>query len=189
VKPSEPEAVRALLHDARGRPVPFINIWSGEGSETDWHIRTDPLVGRLAFFIPHRPGSGEPDFTKQNIQRQRKCMVRRLCQVCGQAIPPRDAGLLVMSSISVATHEVYEHGPVPLFSEPWCHPECITYAAAICPGLRRRQNQHDFSLIRPRRVSLIESRGWVEGPLERYTKKEQPTMWVKAAVLEWEQWA
>ena len=188
MKPAEPDRVRALLHDARGRPVPFVNRWSGEGTDADYHVRTDPLVGRLAFFSVYRPGDGEPDFTAQNIQRQRKCMVRGLCQVCGVQIPRHETALLVLSSISAGVHEVEGHGPVPLLSEPWLHPECAAYAAAVCPGLRRRANLGDFALIHPRSATLVESRGWIEGPLERYTRKELPTMWVKLAVREWEPW-
>jgi len=32
-------------------PVPYINVWSGEGTDRDWVIRNDPLCG---------PGVGRP---------------------------------------------------------------------------------------------------------------------------------
>lgn len=169
------------LRDEHGRPVPYINIWSGEMPETEWVMRYDPVVQAIAVQAPAgRQGQGEPNFTKQEPKRQRRCAARRLCQVCAQPAGP--AALLALGSLSCSSVEVEELGTCTVVSEPWLCPPCAQFALAVCPGLIRRQRDEDLVLVRPRRTATIVSRAWIEGPLARESKRVQPVLWAKLAM-------
>jgi hypothetical protein len=74
-----------LRRDRRGLPVPYVNRWGSE----DLHrvtIAYDPHVRQRAAFLDDSQET-VPDFTAQNMGRQRRCMVAGLCQVCARPVP------------------------------------------------------------------------------------------------------
>jgi hypothetical protein len=179
VKP--PPFLSHLRTDSRGRPVPYINLW-GDEDVSRMSIEHDPHVGRAAVFVDDSE-QAEPDFFRQNMQRQRECMVAGLCQVCARPVP-WSRRFLVLSNISVQ-HIVLNRQPVVAFTEPWLDERCATFAIERCPGLIRRQRAADISLVSvtsKRQCVLTISTGTVDGPLEELSKDVQPVMWAKVLV-------
>jgi hypothetical protein len=173
-----PSFLSHLRTDSIGRPVPYINLWGPEDVQR-MSIRHDPHVGMPGLFLDDSD-QAEPDFFRQNMQRQRECMAAGLCQVCGRPVP-WSRRRLVVSSISVQ-HIVLQGWPTIVLTEPWLDERCATFAAERCPGLIRRRRQDNFRVIpvtSPRRCQLTVSTGWVDGPLEEQSKKTQPAMWAK----------
>ena len=177
-----PDFLTHLRTDDRGRPVPYINRWGPERVE-HLSIRHDPLVGMPGIFLDDA-GETEPDFFHQNMGRQRECMARGLCQVCGRPVPWSQRHL-VLSSMSVDSIDLHGQAAT-VVTEPWLDARCAAFALRVCPGLIRRSSAQDLQLLRigyQSRVALVVSRGWVDGPLEQRSKREQPAMWVKAMVV------
>jgi hypothetical protein len=176
-----PEHLAHLRVDRRGRPVPYIQLWTGEGTAAEWVIRDDPMVEGPAVFTRGQPGRGTPDFFHQAPQRQRRCMIERRCQICEDRVPADDA-LLLIGSVSGRRVDVEDFGQVVCFTEPWLCPACAFFALTHCPGLIRRRRAEELMLIRPvASVVLIRDYMWIEGRLERYSKARKPVMWVKVA--------
>lgn len=177
-----PERLRHLRTDNRGRPVPYINRWGAEDAAR-LSIAIDPNVYDLPALFDDDSAELVPDFTAQNMQRQRECVARGLCQVCGRFIP-WSRRYLVISSISVDQIDV-DGRPAVALTEPWLDQICGTFALEKCPGLIRRRRSDDLKLLpitSQRQVSLTVSRGWVEGPIEEESKRLQPAMWAKVIV-------
>jgi hypothetical protein len=177
-----PAFLSHLRRDRRGLPVPFINRWGAESTDR-LSIEHDPNVGQLAIFDydNHEP---EPDFLHQNMQRQRKCMTLGWCQVCARPMP-WSRRFLVVSSMSVEQVQVAGR-PVAVVTEPWLDERCAEFALRICPGLIRRRTAHGLTLVpvtSKREVQLVVSNGWVEGHLEEESKRIQPAMWAKVALI------
>lgn len=125
----------------------------------------------------------EPDFKAQNMQRQRACMYVGLCQVCGEPVPWPDR-LLVYADTST---EVITIGGQPMVAvtEPWLCGPCADYALGTCPALIRRRRGEQLSLIHvtgPKGMTCVVSQGWVDGHLERESKRLLPAMWVKLVI-------
>ncbi len=176
----EPRSVGVCVRDGRGRPVPWINVWSAEMPEARWTVEWDGHVQSRGLFTAGGRGEGTPDFTRQAPQRQRASMAARLCQVCGMAAG--ESAVLVMSGrISAREVEVDGLGPRVVLTEPWLCEPCGAFAVAVCPGLIRRRRDQDLYVVRPVNPTLVVSRGWVEGPLEAETKAEPTAMWAKLA--------
>jgi hypothetical protein len=174
-----PPFLQHLRTDERGRPVPYINLWGPE-DVARLTIRPDPNVyNRPALFLDDSAET-VPDFFRQNLQRQRECMARGLCQVCGRPVP-WIRRLLVVSSVSVQV--ITEAGRrMVVLTEPWLDPECAGFAIEKCPGLIRRKTAKDLTLVAvtsPKLCQLTVSSGWVEGPLEAVARRVQPAMWAK----------
>lgn len=172
-----------LRTDRRGIPVPHINLWGPE-DPARYSIEHDPAVGGLAIFL-RDDDQTVPDFTRQNMHRQRQCMVEGLCQVCARPVP-WSRRFLVISSISAGDPVHVEGlGRVVTVTEPWLDQRCASYALSHCPALLRRRRvtqPRDLYVIRvtsKRDVVLVVSRGWVEGPLEAESRRIQPYMWAK----------
>lgn len=128
-----------LRRDRRGLPVPYINAWGPERIE----VRPDPLVdGRMAAFHVDDYAAG-PDFTKQATQRQRECMVKGLCQVCGLEVPWH-ARSLVVSSLSVDFRAIPGNPAAAVIHEPWLCMRCVRIATRWCPALIRRTDTTDL---------------------------------------------
>lgn len=131
-----PPAVAALPRDKRGFPVPWVSEWNGNTcigllSAPHLGVVATPFVGCDCVI-----GVGEPDLGTLCQHRQIRGMVERLCDVCGEFIPPgplyflggdvgiTDAGQLVSIGIT-------ETG----FRECALHHDCALYSAQVCPAL------------------------------------------------------
>lgn len=173
-----PPRLAHLRRDARGLPVPYINLW-GPSDPARFSIRHDRRVGGDALFMDD-DGETVPDFTKQNVQRQRECIIDGLCQVCGRPVP-WSRRYLVYSTISADAVDV-EGAPRTAISEPWLDGWCARVAVERCPGLIRRKRGDDLSLLlvtSAREVELSVSRGCVDGPLAERTGAEPVFMWAR----------
>jgi hypothetical protein len=170
-----------LRRDSRGRPVPWINLWGAEDTAR-MSIRPDPhCAGQPAVYLDDSQET-EPDFTRQNMQRQREAVARGLCQVCGRRFGwPK---LLIWSSISVRTVDVDGTACV-VIAEPWLDTQCADFALSKCPGLIRRRTAKDIQLViidSIDQVKLTISNGWIDGPLEAESRRLLPCMWAKIIV-------
>lgn len=141
-----PDWLGHLRRDRRGLPVPYVNRWGTAEDPARAVVQYDPLVGgNAAFYLD--AGETVPDFTRQNIQRQRRCMLLGECQVCGRPIPWRRRHLVV-SSISTST--VQSPGPMRgrlVVGEPWLDLRCAEFAVTRCPELIRRGRGDDLTVI------------------------------------------
>lgn len=180
---SRPEPFPWLAHlrrDRRGLPVPYINAWGAEDEAPRW-VEHDPLVGGPAVFVGDV--GDVPDFTRQNQQRQRRCMVEGLCQVCGKPVPWSRRNLVV-ASLSVKWQWVAERRrEVPVISEPWLCDRCCAIAVGWCPALIRRTREEQLQVVRvrsPREVTPIVSVGSIDGIPEAGT---QVRIWSKLQLL------
>lgn len=173
-----PDFLSHLRTDRRGLPVPYVNRWGAESVDR-LEIRFDPHVGQIALF-DNDQDELEPDFTAQNMQRQREVMALGLCQVCRRHIP-WSRRFVVVSSMSA--EEILLHGRrVVVVTEPWLDERCARFAIEKCPGLIRRTRGDDLELVRVRRqrdAQLVVSRGWAEGHLEGESREVMPAMWAK----------
>jgi hypothetical protein len=169
-----PATMRDCLLDAYGRPVPYVNIWSGEMPEDRWIITYDVGVGRPGIAVPRGcRGVGVPDFTRAAPDRQRECMTRKRCQICR-----RSGAEWVVLSDKVSTRTIEIAGKATLtFTEPWLCKPCADFAVRGCPELLRRTRDEDLMLVRPVDFTLGWSSGWMEGPLEEETKASHAAMW------------
>ena len=153
---------RRPLHYWKGVPVPFITCWeqevrgaySGSGNKgaqikmvgtapggllrvsysDEWPYDRD-AHGVLWQRYPIAMYRGDPHFAKVHPSRQRRCMVRRLCQVCGNPSDHNADGWLWL-----ITHEDSDRiraGGEPRVrtaNPPVCEP-CSVKARALCPHL------------------------------------------------------
>jgi hypothetical protein len=167
--------------DRRGLPVPYVNAW-GADDASRYTVQWDPHVQLPAVFVADH--GDVPDFTRQNPQRERECMVRGLCQVCARPVPWSRRLVPVSGGVSV---EFIDLGGtrLPVVMEPWLDERCAMIAQRWCPALIRRKRDEDLLMhrVRSRRdVELVVSVGWVEGVLAGATKARPPAMWAKVAL-------
>lgn len=177
-----PPWLRHLRTDRRGIPVPYVNLWGPEDTDR-LSISYDPNVRSQAVYLDDSHQS-IPDFTRQNMQRQRECMADGRCQVCHREIP-WSRRTIVIARLSVEWID-YAGRQVPVVNEPWLCPRCADFAVTHCPALIRRRREEKLELVRVRRekdCALIVSRGWIEGPLEQQSRQVQPVMWAKLLLL------
>lgn len=164
--------------DRRGLPIPYINRWGPE----EVYVSYDPRVGRRAAF--QRDAGDEVDFTRQNFQRQRECVIDGLCQVCARQVP-WSRRFLPVASLAVDWVPVPGRSePIAAVYEPWLDERCAEIATRWCPALIRRARE-DQLLIHPvrskRDVQLLLSVGSVDGFPD--TVESPVAMWAKVAVL------
>lgn len=174
-----PARLAHLRTDRRGIPVPYVNLWGPE-SEDRLSIGYDRSCGGLAVFQDDDDQT-EPDFTRQNIGRQRRCMVLGLCQVCARPVP-WSRRFLVVSSISMETVKVPLQGELAVITEPWLDEFCAEFTLAKCPALIRRKTADDLVLVSIRsklEAKLVVSTGTIDGPLAEISRQVQPYMWAK----------
>lgn len=143
----------AHLPVRRGLPVPWVAVWSAESGETkidlhdDGRFRRDRLprgvtigtAGLVMLSMGNQGmGKGEPDFGATQSFRQRSCMTRPRCQVCGRVIegtpywiiPTRDEANLKWDPVAAPSGVMWTKQP------PVCV-RCRDTAPDWCPALRR----------------------------------------------------
>lgn len=145
----------------KGVPVPFITTWSKEveslklrgetgaqvkmvGTSPDGLLRvsySDELPydrdshGVLWQRYPLAMYQGEPYFAKVHPSRQRRCMVRRLCQVCGNAASlDSDGWLWLVTHEDAARLRAGGEQRVRTANPPVCT-RCSELARDLCPHL------------------------------------------------------
>jgi hypothetical protein len=160
-----PDWLDHLRRDRYGRPIPQVNRWGLVEKLELAQVQFDPLVGGNAAFY-FDAGETEPDFTRQNVHRQRRSVITGECQVCGRQVPWKRRHL-VISSVSTST--VQSRGPMLgrlVVSEPWMDARCAEFAITKCPELIRRSRGEDLTLISvtsPTDVDIVFKVGAVEG--------------------------
>ncbi|MGW4047803.1 hypothetical protein [Streptomyces sp. NPDC004721] len=127
----------------KGHPVPYVAAWSSEivplprvcaapaGLGLVGHARD--VDGVLWKPIGIRQGVGRPEYGTVHGPRQRRCMRRLLCQVCGQPADRDGQGVLWLLEDGRGERgwpegQVTTHPPV-------CRP-CAGVAARLCPHLQ-----------------------------------------------------
>jgi hypothetical protein len=130
--------------------VPYITAWSEEtmdhGLGFDWSGEARGL--RLTYADPHPSdwslgvlwmrqglsGRGKPEWKRVNSLRQRRCMLRKLCQVCGGSAVDERTG----RTWWVLADEADQGPPAAGYTNapPTCLP-CIPDSLTLCPHLRR----------------------------------------------------
>lgn len=179
-----PPFLRHLRTDDKGRPVPYIQRWGPEDVRR-LRIDDDANIGGVPALFDDDGHELVPDFRAQSMQRQRECMAKGLCQVCGRPLP-WSRRFLVVSSISIDRISIGDRPAVAL-TEPWLDEQCATFATKVCPGLIRRTTAQDLQLVEvtsKRQCVLTTSHGWIEGPLEQRSKLVMPAMWAKVVLLD-----
>ena len=113
-------------------PVPWTVLWSGE--DTPLQIGECPYAGRRAIVQPvSLAGNGKPLFGKPHANRQRECIARDLCDLCGKPLKLR-------TKVSLSHARPQPHGaegPAILQVEPLLHRECAEISMRHCPSLKR----------------------------------------------------
>jgi hypothetical protein len=150
-----------LRRDSRGLPVPWINRWGPETIERT-RVAYDGHAGRASIF--HDDHGDTPDYTKQNMGRQRQAVACGLCQVCGRPVP-WSRRYLVLSRVSAEHVSVDDVGIVLAISEPWLDQRCAMLAVTMCPALIRLKTAEGVQLLQvtsKRQVELVLSVGSVD---------------------------
>lgn len=174
--------------------VPYITAFSGE--DVTYQLAIAPALEatngfRLSYSDPtesdwlfgvlwHRHGmsrAGRPEWKLVNTPRQRRCMLRLLCQVCGQPATQDGRIWWVMAEpppMSGAGHP-FTNAP------PTCR-SCIPASRQLCPRLRRSAHVYTAATAVPYGVvadtykpagrGLVSVGGSVELPLEAFRELE-----------------
>lgn len=177
-----PDWLSHLRRDRYGRPIPTVNRWGKVEDQAKAFVQFDPAVGMDAAFY-FDGDETEPDFTRQSMQRQRRCMVLGECQICGRQIPWARRHL-VFSSVSTST--VQSPGPAQgrlVVEEPWLDRRCAEFAIDKCPELIRRGRGEDLDLVAvtdKRDVQQIVKTGAVDGHPQTWYRPV--ALWVALAV-------
>lgn len=181
-RPSFDPWLSHLRRDRRGLCVPYVNRWGPESTDR-LYVAHDRWTNSRAIFLDDSQET-EPDFTAQNMGRQRQCMAAGLCQVCGRQVPWSRRNLVIAPN---SAEWVNLGGrQVPVVFEPWLDDRCAEIATRWCPALIRRQRDEELTVLpvrSEREAQLVVSTGWVEGPLEAETRADPVAMWVKMALL------
>lgn len=139
---------KSTLIQFNGFPVPWVTRWTGQVPLNTGERLT---IGqdREGFFVEYQSGAnnrdqhgflwqreglnrtGEPEYSQVSTYRQRTCMTRRRCQVCGSHIESDVINWL----LSKAQLEHYDSEVVTM-SPPTCD-GCIPIALDLCPHLKK----------------------------------------------------
>lgn len=172
-----------------GYPVPIVNCWTEEAEDWRWYMDVDrnlppDCVSRYGIFTQGEPGVGDALLAKQCPQRQRKIMIRGLCQVCGVELKNRRY-LAISTRSTVHPIEVDEiSGPKPATAEPPLCKRCAAFAVKVCPGLIRRRREDDLIVGRLHDFRLVTVSGYMEGPEEQAQIAAGCILWVKLMPLD-----
>lgn len=136
-----------MTTDTYPKTIPWVTRWTGE-VVTHRPFTVHPLENRVMFNdgededrdgngVLWRPEginrSGKPEFSQVNSHRQRACMIKRLCQVCGKKITSEVIRWLMVDM----QLEQMGDGSTCTMSPPTCD-DCIPVALALCPALGSR---------------------------------------------------
>lgn len=140
----------------RGLPVPYAARWTGEVKREPATVGVDPADGKLHVYYPDgnevrddhgvlwlREGTtraGEPEFGELSVYRQRACMLRRKCQVCGNRIESRVIRWLLHPKQIVTNRDPRLRGEdVTLTSSPPTCDDCIEKSITLCPVMSEQR--------------------------------------------------
>jgi len=165
--------------------VPYITSWDSElksiASPTHrLEVRDVPTRGGLVrevYYsdeIPHdrdpagvlwgrqisRRGQGKPMFSKVHAGRQRRAVMKALCQVCGAPSDTNPEGTLWVLVGNEARHW-NEHGYTLTGNPPICA-ACVPVAQGLCPAVRRHH-----AVVRARRAEAWGVAGALVGTDDR----------------------
>lgn len=146
--------------------VPYTTTWTGETAQpcdlvevpgrgiayADESLSDRDRHGVLWSRSPFRPGQGRPEFGQVHPLRQRRAMLRLLCQVCaGPANRTAEGVLWLVRDYD----EDWPNWPerMAITEPPVCLP-CARLAMRACPALRR-----GAAAFRARRFPIIGVRG------------------------------
>lgn len=142
--------------DGKSHPVPWVTAWSGQeskekpqvvqrpGGRPAWTYR-DPLEFRDTHRVLwQREGAnrvGRPLFKVVSTYRQRTCMLRAKCQVCGDDIASKTLSSSIPWLVDETEWKTFveareSQSPVLTVTTPVC-PDCIPLATRLCPNLVR----------------------------------------------------
>lgn len=153
VEPTHPSE----LPQYRGRAVPWITRWSQEVHPDRHNLeieRRDDGGLRVVYLDRAREnrdkfgvlwmkeglaqGQGEPLWKEVNTHRQRACMIRSKCQVCGKTITDKPIHwLLPLDTLQWVQDEVHTEATPLTASAPTCE-ACIPLALDVCPNLKAK---------------------------------------------------
>lgn len=128
------------------RTVPWVTLWSAEQTPVE-EIVLYPGLDRVRYLDEHpsdwfmdvlwtreRIGkNGEPIFAQVHARRQRQCMLRPRCQVCGERLPTTNIPWLLPAGEFKGFANM---DTVTTMTPPTCEP-CQTVAWRLCPHLKR----------------------------------------------------
>jgi hypothetical protein len=131
--------------------VPYVTSWSAEQDLLDIVVERrgtgiayleesihDRHGGVLWYRVAHNPGNGRPDFKKVHPARQRRAMIRLLCQVCGGDVGRTVDGVLWLMALGETDDGNWPDYPegVAAVEPPTCS-ACVRKALRMCPALRQ----------------------------------------------------
>lgn len=183
-----PLAVAALPRTASGIPITYTVAWT---SETVPEAREDPLLrgrcptGTLALFHSGSQGEGSPKLAVSDVARVRRAVILGLCQACGRQVPgsatsPSRIGRWLCDLRNQGQEIKIGYRRVPLIVDGWTCEPCLAYALRVCPGLVKKDWQHDA----PAALRVLRVHTWeLIATLERVERLDVwPVVgWVKIA--------
>lgn len=145
------------LPQHNGRPVPWVTRWTNEVANDRYSLalerdRTITYADRNNNHDAHgilwqREGisrGGEPDWRTVSTYRQRASMQRRLCQVCGDKIPPGPIRWLMPIDDGYQTYEGVDGVEGMLTWNPPTCDGCVDLALSLCPHLKA----HGYQILK-----------------------------------------
>lgn len=151
------------VHRFGAAAVPWTVSWSSEETFT---VARCPHAKAMAICQPSSPGVGKPQFSKPHSVRQRECIARALCDLCGRTLKDR-------TKVSLSHARPQPHGAEGLAIlqvEPLLHKECAAESMRHCPSLRRDiarqtlmvrqvlQHRAQFAVMSPEYVESVTGR-------------------------------
>lgn len=142
--------------------APYVTAWSeepappvvlverpGAGIAYQDEVMADrDSQGVLWFRTPFRPGQGRPEFGRVHPARQRRTMLRLLCQVCAGPADKSEGGVLWLLQDH---HEDWPLWPNGMgVTEPPICVACLRLSVRLCPALRK-----GAAAVRVRRCPLV----------------------------------
>jgi hypothetical protein len=132
----------------RKQRIPYIAMWSSE----HWHeIKDCPYTYGPAIFSSGALGEGTPVLGKMNEERQRRCMVMGLCQVCTCNLHLKTKYFV---SDAVGSEVEGKGGQQILITEPPVCKQCFETAMQHCVGLRRQVESGRIQAGRVRKFDM-----------------------------------
>lgn len=141
-----------MQNHAADRPYPHratLEVQGDAGAtefEIPEHLRHRPILGGLVvpYITAQRPEDGVFIFGAIDGARQRLCLIKRWCQICGRPFekPPYVFLLRAGEKVVLPDLETFEMVTVARTAEPALHPDCVPYSARACPMLSGRKTHY-----------------------------------------------